>query len=607
MKKLFYHRHLGAITSPPGPSAADIPDSPRAAESNQGHPPSRQGGGNGRRRAAYELSSGLLAAAILGMCACSPQGPQLTGTSEQGNAKFTAALYTQTGAPAAGCRVALRRGNYVTNPGAVLNKAQGDSVQTTTDAQGLLRIDSLDSGEYCVEVTDGRANAALLRFSVGAMGRPISWGADTIRRFAVVKGRIDPAPAPVKRFVQVYGLERLVPIEPAGQFVIDNLPQGTFALQVCASDSSLKSPVLDSVSARAGLTTTIPPPSGGWQKRASIVLNTSTSGAGLLENVIGFPVLIRLSAGNFNFTEAQADGRDVRFVKTDGTPQPFEIERWDALLGRAEIWVKLDTVFGNDSGRSMIMLWGNPAAPAQSDAGKVFDTADGYQGVWHLGEDADTLRDATANRYHGIRHGNLTRVPCAAGYGQLFGRTEAYCEMGNVINPGLGGLTASAWVKRANTGLQTIFAKSAGGTPASSYGWSLSFGLADQLHGFLASGGSSWGANGAFDFWSKTDAVVTDTIKWHYIAAVIDRSNGKNCRTYIDGADVTDSGNGAMSAVGALANALPLRIGAEADGDYQWTGSVDECVISRSVRSGAWIRLCYMNQGPVDRLVKINE
>jgi hypothetical protein len=47
-----------------------------------------------------------------------------------------------------------------------------------------------------------------------------------------------------------------------------------------------------------------------------------------------------------------------------------------------------------------------------------------------------------------------------------------------------------------------------------------------------------------------------------------------------------------------------MRIGAEADGDYQFKGSIDECVISHTVRSADWIRLCFINQGTDDRLVE---
>ena len=717
-----------------------------------------------------------LPAAIALWCGCSLHGPDIAGTSEQGNAKFTATIYTQTGAPAAGCKVTLRRSGYVSDPAAALSKVLGDSAQTTTGEGGLLSIDSLDSGAYSVEVTDAKAHAVLLKFGIGPTRKSVNWGPDTIRQFAVVQGRVVPLVSHARRFAQVFGLERLVAVDSSGSFVLSDLPQGMYTIRIVAVDTAAGSTVFDSVAAKAGAATSIglwksraplftatmytpsglpaagfsvllrrsdysskalnnaavdsnktttngigflsidsldtgayslevtdakaysalikfsigpardslrwgadtvrqfavvkgkidsvnsqdgrrfaqvdglerlvPISSAGafvlndlpqgmytirvvtvdpaaelsvfdsvavkagdtttigpywfWKSRASISFNTS----GIQENVLGFPVLIRLTGNNFNFPAAQPNGEDLRFAKTDDAALPFEIERWDPGAKLADVWVKIDTVFGNDSNQSIVMYWDNPAAHSRSASGSVFDTADGFQAVWHLGESSDTLYDATDNRYHGIRHGSLNRSSCIIGNGQTFDSAEAYCEMGNVFNPGAAGFTISAWVKRANTGLQTIIAKSNGGNPSSTYGWSLSFGLADQLHCYIANNGSMWGAAGAFDFWSSTDAEVVDTTTWHYVVSVIDRSNSKSCRTFIDGVDVTDTYNGNVSAVGSLVNSLPLRIGAEADGNYQWTGSIDECVISRIARSQAWIRLCFINQGANDGLVK---
>jgi len=543
------------------------------------------------------------------MFGCAPQGQQLTGTSEQGNAKFSATLYTQAGYPATGLTVILRRRDYVTSPAAAIGKVQADSGQTATDGTGGFVIDSLDTGAYCVEATDKKAFAVLLQFSVGAAKKPINWGPDTVRPFAAVRGAIDPAASKGKRFVQVYGLERLDPVDSSGTFAVSDLPQGTYTIRIVAADSANGLPEFDGISAKAGAVTTIGRYSS-WKDSAVISLNTTGNGAAISENVLGFPVLIRLSSPAFDFSSALSGGKDVRFAKSDGAPLHFQIERWDASLGRAEIWVRVDTVYANDSSQSIRMFWGNPASSAQSDGAMVFDTADGYEAVWHLADAGDTIYDATSNRFHGVRHGNIALSSGMIGGGQAFGGGGGYCDMGNVCNPGMNNFTASAWVRRDTTGLQTIFAKSTGGSPHADYGWSLSFGLADQLHCYIASGGSSWGAAGAFDFWSKSDAVVTDTTTWHYIVAVVDRANGKNCKTYIDGVDVTGNSNGTIGAVGSLSNQLSLRIGAETDtsktdsSTYQWTGSIDECVISRTVRSAAWLRLCFGNQGPVDHLVR---
>jgi len=70
-----------------------------------------------------------------------------------------------------------------------------------------------------------------------------------------------------------------------------------------------------------------------------------------------------------------------------------------------EIWVKVDTIFGNDSAHYICMYWGTSAVGSRAhhrlsnqcfgngfgglsdrvtNGAAVFDTANGFQGVWHL-------------------------------------------------------------------------------------------------------------------------------------------------------------------------------------------------------------------------------
>jgi hypothetical protein len=76
---------------------------------------------------------------------------------------------------------------------------------------------------------------------------------------------------------------------------------------------------------------------------------TSGNGAGVLAPVLKFPVLVRLDKTNFDFSVVNNTGVTVGFKKSDGALLPFEIERWDSGSGQAEIWVLVDTIFGNDS------------------------------------------------------------------------------------------------------------------------------------------------------------------------------------------------------------------------------------------------------------------
>jgi hypothetical protein len=164
-----------------------------------------------------------------------------------------------------------------------------------------------------------------------------------------------------------------------------------------------------------------------WKFSRPIQFNPSESGANVMGDVKEFPVAIALDARSFDFAQAKDDGSDVYFSgDKDGVPLPHHVELWDAKARTALVWVKVPTVKGNSSDQSIFMHWGNPDASATGDAAKVFSTADGFVGVWHLNEEGNTdavgYRDATGNADHatGVNLTPGSRVDGRVGKAQLF-------------------------------------------------------------------------------------------------------------------------------------------------------------------------------------------
>jgi len=334
-----------------------------------------------------------------------------------------------------------------------------------------------------------------------------------------------------------------------------------------------------------------------------LYLNTTPSGAGTTSENYGFPVLVRLTNSNFTFSKTQRNGNDIRFRKPDGTTLPFEIERWDSAAGHAEIWVKMDTVHGNNNSHYMELYWLDATSSGGSNSAAVFDIANGFRGVWHLGENTNFISDATANSYNGTRHGNQTQTTGTIGMGQQFpGTGNDYTEMGNVLNPGNNNFTVSAWIKKASNGQnETIIGKTNGGSPGNTYGWIFVINNANNPVCCIANGGQNWGEAGSFSLISNT--AITD-VAWHYVSAIINKTGNNYCQIFIDGSETTISPNGNVTLVGNISNNLPLRIGLEADNQNDFTGSLDEIVVSLTARSADWIKLCYMNQKSADALVE---
>ena len=108
-------------------------------------------------------------------------------------------------------------------------------------------------------------------------------------------------------------------------------------------------------------------------------------------------MLVRLNTEYFDFSQANPQGEDVRFY-SNGKPLDYQIERWDAEEGEADIWVRIPTIKGKDQ-QAIKMHWGNDDVSSDSNGELVFRTTEGFAAVWHLG---DTLKDSTSNKPDGV-------------------------------------------------------------------------------------------------------------------------------------------------------------------------------------------------------------
>lgn len=521
------------------------------------------------------------------------------GTSTSENGRVIGMLVTDDGAAASRTKVVLLPASY--DPISDTITPETD----TTDASGYYLFMEVPPGEYTIQSVQIDSRMRAFTDSVLVTANDTTTVAPaTLRQPGSIKIALPSVGDGAAGYLYIPGTTISTELSDSNSFaVLDSVPTGMVSSVIRTTKDRVKQLLLQSpVDVQSEQTVTIL--ETGWLHNRTIRFNTSSSGAAIDSTLYNFPVLIRLNDANYNFTEANDDGSDLLFTKANNEPVPHEIERWAPSVNSAEIWVLIDTLTGGSTDDSLIMHWGNRRISSKQTSSPVFDTAAGFSAVWHLDENGDSVYDATSHRYHGARIGSLKRSPGMIGYAQDFDTTEAYCEMDNILNFEDDDFTLSAWIRRDTLGLQTIFAKSYGDTPSVAYGWSLSFGSTDIVHFFTANGGDEWGDNGAFDFWSLEYALTADTTSWHFVAVVVDRSVSSACSIYFDGVDITGTIRGDIAGISSLLNDLPFRIGTEADEDYQFTGLMDECTVSSIKRSGDWLRLCYINQGPADRLVE---
>jgi hypothetical protein len=496
----------------------------------------------------------------------------------------------------------IREQNFLEDPAAIGIVRTPDAL---TDKAGYFTVRGLKAGGYFIEVNDAHGRASLLRYTIYAGDTGIvDLGTDTLLKAGVLLGSMAPnaGVTDTRTIVQIFGLDRIALVDPvSGTFGFDLLPAGTFKLRIVFSSPAVPPITIDSVIVPSGDTASVP--FASWKYSKKLFLNTTASGAGVTSDVANFPVLVRLTGSNFNFGQAKSGGADIRFTKSDGMPLSYEIERWDSANGLAEIWVKVDTVYGNNSTQYIFMDWGNAAANATSDGATVFDTANGFQGIWHLSEPGNaTAYDATINHYHGTPTGMTaaSAVAGAIGLAQEFdGSSTGYIQMIGTANgklnfPQHGTYSISAWVRLNAVNLvDTLFNCV---VQKGDLQYSLQLGFKDKWQFCEYQDSLGW----------DNDTAQATLGAWQYLVGVRD---GARQYLYLDGALVCDTivfePNASLdSSLYARNTGYDLGIGrSAATPDRGFNGAIDEVRAENVPLSADWILLCYANQKANDALV----
>ena len=550
--------------------------------------------------------TGLLITVIL-LCNCAVD-PLAGGSSQQGNGVIIGRLIIQVnGQPAQQTQVLLIPVDF--------DPCQNTATlrSTSTDEEGVYRFGNVSPGTYNVQALHSTRRTRALISDLIVDEDTTVVQTDTLKDPGSLKIFLPDTVDPTHGYFYIPGTTvGIFLIDVINSVLLDSVPSGTMPSLVYRSKTSPTKKIIRlNIPVHPGDTTIIGQP--GWHYSRRLYLNTTPSGADVSSTVTDFPILVRLDSGRFFFAEAQANGEDIQFTKSDGvTELSHEIELWDTTAEQAVIWVKIDTICGNNSTQSIMMYWGNTTAVSVSNGTDVFDTLTGFQGVWHLGDKliSSKCKEATGNSFDGDFIGTLPEtVDGEIGPGQLFQDENDYVDMGTVLNAGPNNITISAWIKRKGTGLSFIAGKSNGDGPYPTYGYLFTINPYDRVQFCVANAGNNddnWTTTpGAFTM--LCDIPITDTTNWHYVVAVMNKTGNTGCKIYIDGIDRTGEIRGDITTVGNLSNTQSYRIGAESDGDFSFKGIIDEVRVSFTPRSEDWLKLCYMNQRRDDALVNFEQ
>jgi len=528
------------------------------------------------------VSRYILTAGIAMTLACTQS--RLAGSiSETTNGGVAGVIVEQGGAGAGQARV-------------VLLPADNDPVKNsdvvpvdTTDSLGKYAFFNVPQGHYALQAVSVDKRTSVLVREIYIGDHPDTVAADTLRSPGAVKVMLPAGADAVNGYVYVPGTLCFTRLKNNSGFVIlDSVPAVKAAEIAYSVTNAPGMTVLRyGVSIKPNETASVWNP--GWGHCRAFSLNTSPTGAGVTGSVVNFPVLIRLSAADFDFTQARNNGEDIRFAKRDNTFLPYEIERWDAIAGLAEVWVMVDTVFGGDSIHSVTMYWGNPNAAGESNGAAVFDTSNGFQGVWHLNRKCD---DVTYAQNNGTNYGSSDTAGII-GYCKKFDGSDSVKIAGLLGSPA--NITLSAWAQ-----LDSVSGGGYGGEV-------LSIGDAVLMRmDYSVLGLGTYGAIhpvGDTVYYNVPTSRFLKQTGWHFIAFTVDQNNHGQT-FYIDGSAVS-SENGAISIDYSRVGQNTV-IGTHGNGraGYNFSGRIDEVRVSNVPLNPDWIKLSFMNQKEQDALVR---
>ena len=294
-------------------------------------------------------------------------------------------------------------------------------------------------------------------------------------------------------------------------------------------------------------------------------------------SVSNFPLLLRFNSANFNFAQAQGDGRDIRFTTAAGASLPYQIEQWDNAGGKAAVWVKIPAITGN-SAQEIIMYWGKSGVGSLSSGTSVFNSSNGYASVLHMG---DTLTDEIGTT-------TPSNVNTIASNG-LIGRSRTFASGQGILGgtsitglpTGSGPFSTGVWIRSPSSGTDIL-------------GWGLQQSSQKKVvMQFISPPRIN------LDCWfggaNVTGTASVPLSEWTHVVHTF-QSTGT--RLYVNGVLDASNNGGTMQ----LQNTCRYDLGGW-NGSYNFVGEMDEARISNVVRSAEWVKLEYENQKPLQTLV----
>lgn len=271
----------------------------------------------------------------------------------------------QDGKPASMVQVKLRPAWYVADT----LRSTDTSLEIRnlyTDKRGMILCKGLPQGRYVVQAM-GDTIGAVTEVEHVDTARGNEFAQITLLPMGSLQGTISLPVGIPYAWVQFYGLDEQVKTDSLGDFNFKAMPPGT--LRVRAIAYKLPTELAeDFVQIRSHSTVdagTLAAPTIGTEDPATWRYSRTVRVDSLASNwmrPLSNPTVLtlHLDSSNFDFSQAISDGRDLRIFDAQGNPLAHQRARWDSVLRKAVIRVRIETVV--DSTTRIELRWGRPGA-----------------------------------------------------------------------------------------------------------------------------------------------------------------------------------------------------------------------------------------------------
>lgn len=328
-------------------------------------------------------------------------------------------------------------------------------------------------------------------------------------------------------------------------------------------------------------------PWSDWSYCRKLTFNNSAQS----ENLVDFTVLVKLNSSNFNFSKAQSDGDDIRFVDSDNfTLLKHHWEYYDSIMEKAYGWFKVPQIDAFSSTDHVFMRYGNENALNVEDEENTYDSS--FVGVWHLDESSGTVVPNSLAGPDGVAV-NIEDVDWVSGkIGnclELDGINE-FVNLGDIASFERDeSFSIGVWASTTSSGIRFLMTRMFNFAPYR--GWQILL-RAGKMEFFLVN-----------DYMSNFAGVVGSTMVndgiFHQIDITYDgSSNASGIKIYVDGSletmTISTDGYGGDTLTGTIITSANCLLGTR-EGAAHWPGRVDEALVSKVERSVDWVGASYLS------------